>query len=248
LDDSDEYSNGQLGIDPDPEVEAATVEEEVSEMINDPNTAEHAKAFATAEQRALVHIMIQNALHPPKDVPMTVSIDDSEFADDAEVSNCLLSPAEAAIKAQIWLNANKDWIEAQQDKEFKKRLAEMGPPKATRKRIKKPRIGEGQASAASTPTEAAIDFVKNRTWSKRINYDAIKGLFEGPGSASGSATTSRLTSRAGSTVASSLAAESVASESVAGNASSAMSGDVGNAMLVELDEDLDDNWEADLED
>lgn len=239
-----------LRINADAELEALTIEDEVSEMINDPNTAEHARAFATAEQRVLLHIARLDAIQPPKNVPMTESIDDTEFGDDPEVNNCLLTPDEAKIKEQIWLNANKDWVREQKEKEFKMALAAMGPPKATRKRIKRPRIGEGQTSAASSPSEAAVGVFKERAWSKRINYDAIAGLFEGTGSVLGSATTSRVTSRAGSTVAGSVDDESDAGESVAGSASVASStADAGNALLGELDQesDLDDNWEADLQ-
>jgi transcription factor IIIB 90 kDa subunit len=239
-----------LRINADAELEALTIEDEVSEMINDPNTAEHAKAFATAEQRVLLHIARLDAIRPPKNVPMTASIDDSEFGDDPEVSNCLLTPDEAKIKEQIWLNANKDWVREQKEKEFKMALAAMGPPKATRKRIKRPRIGEGQTSAASSPSEAAVGVFKERAWSKRINYDAIAGLFEGTGSVLGSATTSRVTSRAGSTVAGSVDDNSDAGESVAGSASVASSAaDAGNALLGDLDQDsdLDDNWEAELQ-
>jgi len=189
---------------------------------------------------------------------MTESIEDSEFEGDPEVKNCLLSEGESKIKEQIWLNANKDWVREQQEKEFKRAVAEMGPPKATRKRVKRPRIGEGQMSPASSPSEAAVGVFKERTWSKRINYDAIAGLFEGSGSVLGSATTSRVTSRAGSTVADStvgsvtgsVADGSDTGGSAAGSASIASSHDVGNALLGELDmdEDLDDNWQKELED
>lgn len=231
--------------------EAAIIESEVSEMINDPNTAEHAKAFATAEQRALVHIMIQNALNPPKDVPMTAEIDDSEFMDDPEIRNCVLTAEEAAIKEQIWLNANKDWVRNQQEKEFKKQLEAMGPPKATRKRVKRPRIGEGQTEAASTPEEAAVGVMKNRSWSKRINYDAIKGLFSDHESAAASVTTSGVTSRAPSTIASSVVASSVGSvadESEVGGDSSVVSSAVGNALIDEdFGPDADDDWQKDYD-
>lgn len=251
-----------LRISADEALEALAIEDEISEMINDPSTAEHARAFATAEQRVLLHIARMDAIRPPKNVPMTESIEDTEFEDDPEVKNCLLSDDEAKIKEQIWLNANKDWVREQQEKEFRKAIAEMGPPKATRKRIKRPRIGEGQTSPASSPSEAAVGVFKERTWSKRINYDAIAGLFEGSGSVLGSATTSRVTSRAGSTfaestpgsaagsVAGSVADGSDAGESVAASGSVASSHDVGNAMLGELDmdEDLDDNWRDELED
>jgi hypothetical protein len=106
-------------------------------------------------------------------------------------------------------------------------------------------------SLASTLSEAAVGGFKERTWSKRINYDAIVGLFEGLGSVLGSAITSRVTSRARSIVANStvgLVIGSVADgsdvgESAIGSASIASSHDVGNALLGELDmdEDLDDN-------
>jgi transcription factor IIIB subunit 2 len=245
-----------LRISADEALEALTIEDEVSEMINDPSTAEHARAFATAEQRVLLHIARMDAIRPPKIVPMNEAIGDSEYEDDPEVKNCLLSGDESKIKEQIWLNANKDWIRAQQEKEFKRAIAEMGPPKAKRKRLKKPRIGEGQTSPASSPSEAAVSVFKERTWSKRINYDAIAGLFQGPGSVLGSATTSRVTSRAGSTyadsttgsVAGSVVDGSDAGVSVAGSSSIASTTDIGNALLGELDKDLDDNWQEDFED
>lgn len=248
----------QLDLDVNWQADEAIIEEEISEMINDPNTIEHARAFATAEQRARVHVMIANANKPQRNVPMTSAIDDSEFADDLEVANCLLSESEAAIKEQIWVNENKDWLKIQQQKFYKKQMAALGPPKATRKRKKKPRMGEGQTSAASTPGDAAVDVLKERSWSKKINYEAIRGLFSGPASGQGSASTSRVTSVAGSTVASSIAGGSVAGRSVAGaggtRASSiADQSDVGNALLAELGDpddgpDLDDNWQEELED
>jgi transcription factor IIIB 90 kDa subunit len=247
-----------LRISADEALEALTIEDEVSEMINDPSTDEHARAFATAEQRVLLHIARMDAIRPPKDVPMTESIADSEFEEDPEVKNCLLSEDESKIKEQIWLNANKDWVMAQQEKEFKRAIAQMGPPKATRKRIKRPRIGEGQTSPASSPSEAAVGVFKERTWSKRINYDAIAGLFEGSGSVLGSATTSRVTSRAGSTIADSNAGSAAGSiadgsdvgGSITGSSSVASSHDVGNALLgdLDMDEDLDDHWQEELED
>jgi transcription factor IIIB subunit 2 len=227
--------------------EEGAVEGEVSQTIGDPNTVEHAKAFAAASHRARVHIMYADALKPVKDVPMTEIIDESEFADDVEVENCLLPDGEAAIKERIWVNENKDWILRQQEKEFKKQMEAMGPPKAKRKRVKKPRIGEGQTSAASTPAEAAVERLKERAWSKRINYDAIASMFDGPGSTLGSAATSRVTSRAGSIVASSDAASDV-SESVAETGSIAQPehSDVGNMDDFE-GEDLDDDWRKEFE-
>jgi len=246
-----EGSRARDVVDEEWEEDEAAIEDEmrehINEMINDPNTLEHSRAFASAEQRARVHTMIAHTKNPQREVPMTAVVEDEEFANDPEVENCILSPAEAAVKEQIWVNANKDWLRDQQQKIFKQKMAELGPPKATRKRIKKPRIGEGQTSAASSPGEAAVNALKERTWSKRINYDAIRGMFESSG-ALGSATTSRVTSRAGSTIAGSSRASSVApSEPEEENASVAESDVASLSELGEGDgEDLDDSWKADF--
>ncbi|KAI9740898.1 MAG: transcription factor TFIIIB subunit brf1 [Claussenomyces sp. TS43310] len=225
------------------------LESEITEVVNDPNSIEHARAFATAEQRARVHAMLAFASHPQKDVPMTADIEEGEFADDPEVLSCILSEAEATIKEQIWVNANKDWLRDQQQKEYRKKMEKLGPKKATRKRVRKPKIGEGQTSAASSPAEAAVTALKERAWSKRINYDAIKNMFDGPGSVLGSATTSRATSRAGSTIASSVAGESAAGSVVGENEASSAAGaesDIGNLDDLGPEEDLDDSWKADF--
>lgn len=242
-------SRAVLNIDEAWQADENVLESEISEIINDPHSLEHAKAFAQAEQRARIHILIAFANNPQKEVPMTDDIDDSEFANDPEVNSCLLSEGEARIKEQIWVNANKDWLRAQQQKLFKKKMAELGPPKATRKRKKKPRMGEGQTSAAASPADAAVEVLKERSWSRRINYDAIRGMLESTAAGLGSASTSRRTSRAGSTVASSVAGSSAGGESEAGTASTDQASEVGNALLGDLDgdEDLDDNWREELE-
>ncbi|KAL5346329.1 transcription factor TFIIIB subunit brf1 [Pseudogymnoascus australis] len=245
-------SNGKAGSPPAPanavvdqawEDDEEEIEDEISEMIADPHTIEHAKAFATAEQRARVHAMLAYAQAPQVSIPMTPSVDESEFADDPEVANCLLSEAEAAIKEHIWVNANKDWLRDQAVKLYNQKIADKAP-KARRNRVKRPRIGEGQTRAASSPAEAAVEVLKERTWSKRINYDAIRGIFEGPGSGAGSKATS--------------AAPSVVEEEDEGGDAESTAEDyrddgesgIGNALLEELDEeeDVDEGWEEGMED
>jgi transcription factor IIIB subunit 2 len=186
---------------------------EIEEMISDPNTIHHAASYAEAKKRAAAHMIIAAQTNPPKFVSMDVHVGEDEFADDPEVLNCVLPPAEVAKKEKVWVNDNKNWLRKQQIKEWQKRQAENGPPKAKRNRKKKPRIGEGQTSAASSPAEAALNVMKQRSFSKKINYDAIKDMFrdtERMGSRLGSATTSRVTSRAGSDFNGSVASGSVA--------------------------------------
>lgn len=154
-----------------------SMEEEITEMINDPNTITHATQYARARQLAAAHVLLAEKINPQKEVCMDVHVGEDEFADDPEVQNCLLSPADVAMKEKVWINANKDWLRKQQLKEWNKKQAANDPPKAKRNRKKKPRIGEGQTSAANSPAEAAISVLKQRSFSKKINYDAINGLF-----------------------------------------------------------------------
>ncbi|ORY57452.1 uncharacterized protein BCR38DRAFT_449166 [Pseudomassariella vexata] len=165
------------------------LEKQIEEVISDPSSSEHSKALATAAHLAHIKAMWARSLLPDREISMEEIIDPSEFADDPEVENCKLSPEEADIKEVIWLNTNKDWLRKQQEKEFRKQMEELGPPKKRRNRIKRPRIGEGQLTPASTPGEAAVNAMKKFAMSKRINFDAISGLFQntkGPGSAVGS--------------------------------------------------------------
>lgn len=180
-----------------------SMEEEITEMINDPNTITHATQYAKARKLAAAHVLLAEKTNPQKEVSMDVHVGEDEFADDPEVQNCLLSPADVAMKEKVWINANKDWLRKQQLKEWNKKHAAKDPPKAKRNRKKRPRIGEGQMTAASSPAEAAISVLKQRSFSKKINYDAINGLFAdidkmAGKSNTGSASTSKVSSRAGS--------------------------------------------------
>lgn len=125
-------------------------------------------------------------------------VTEEEFADDPEVINCLLTEEERKIKEQLWLNDNKDWLREQQEKEYK---AKMAPPKKPRKHNRKPRIGEGQLTPASSASDAAMATAKRLIPSSRINLSAIGNMLKwakGPGSQIGSEIASQQTSRAGS--------------------------------------------------
>ncbi|KAI1365514.1 hypothetical protein F5Y08DRAFT_174762 [Xylaria arbuscula] len=196
----------RLKFDEEWERDEAELENQINEVINDPHSSAHSKALATAAH--LAHIKAEWALSllPRKELKMDEIIGEDEFADDPEVQFCELDPEEVLLKEEIWLNANKDWVRKQQEKTYRQQMEDLGPPKRKRNRVKKPRMGEGQLTPASTPGEAAMEVMKNRnTVSKRINYDAIASLFgsnkkRGPGSVVSrmeSESASRMTSRAG---------------------------------------------------
>lgn len=120
-----------------------------------------------------------------------------EFADDPEVLNCLLSEDERKIKEQLWLNENKDWLRQQQEREFQRKMAPAKKPR--RQATRKPRIGEGQLTPASSAEEAAMEAANRRQISTKINYSALSNMAKrGPGSMIGSEVASQQTSRAGS--------------------------------------------------
>ncbi|KAG6041432.1 hypothetical protein E4U41_004282 [Claviceps citrina] len=190
----------QLPINEAWEQDEAELEGQIEEMFNDPLTYEHALAYSNAEQRARIHSHWALQQRPSKAVSMAKDVTEDEFADDPEVINCLLSPDEARIKELIWVNQNKDWLRQHQEKVFRKKV-EADRPKQTRRRRKQARMGEGQTSPANSAAEAAINVAKDRAWSKRINYDAIRSIFDvADVGGLGSAATSRKTSVAGSTL------------------------------------------------
>ena len=189
----------QLPINEEWEQDEQELEGVIEEIFNDPLTYEHAMAYTTAEQRARIHTVWALQQRPQKEVSMSADVTEDEFADDPEVNNCLLSPEEAQIKEMIWVNQNKEWLRKHQEKVFRKKV-EAERPKQTRKRRKRARMGEGQTSPASSAAEAAVNVAKDRAWSKRINYDAIRNIFDLPNiGGPGSEATSRKTSQAGST-------------------------------------------------
>jgi transcription factor IIIB subunit 2 len=194
----------------------AELEEQISEMISDPNTNSHVLHYARAKLRAEQHMRSFELSKDPTApiINMDTHIGEDEFADDPEVQNCLLSEEDADMKTKLWANENKFWLRKQQMKASEQRKRELGPPKATRKRKPKPRIGEGQASPASSAGEAAAKMLADRSWSRKINYAALKGMMHGEdGSMLGSATTSR----AGSVMGDSSVADSSFVGSVAGS-------------------------------
>ncbi|KAG6025214.1 hypothetical protein E4U19_003287 [Claviceps sp. Clav32 group G5] len=190
----------QLPINEAWEQDEAELEGQIEEMFNDPLTYEHALAYSNAEQRARIHSHWALQQRPSKAVSMAKDVTEDEFADDLEVINCLLSPDEARIKELIWVNQNKDWLRQHQEKVFRRKV-EAERPKQTRRRKKQARMGEGQTSPANSAAEAAINVAKDRAWSKRINYDAIRSIFDIPDAGGlGSTAVSRKTSAAGSTL------------------------------------------------
>lgn len=221
------------------------IEEEISEMIADPNTSEHARAFATAEMRARVHAMVAKFNAPAVVVPDSIEVEEGEFADDPEVTNCLLSEQEAAVKERIWVHANQDWLRAQQLKLYNQKMRDK-EPKVKRNRVKKPRIGEGQTEPAGSAAEAAVAALKERAISSRLNYGAIEAIFKPRGGDTTSGTSSALST--GPPTAAPSVAEDAEQDAQSDPEDYVMAEPAqDDTVMDEEDVDADEDWQRDLE-
>ncbi|KAJ5692844.1 Transcription factor IIIB 70 kDa subunit [Penicillium macrosclerotiorum] len=142
--------------------------------------------------------MVQSVIasEPAKFIPDSTEIAESEFEDDPEVSNCLLTPAEIDLKERIWVHENKEYLRTQQAKALKRALAEATGNLSTRKprKRRKGRLGDvrylegdgegedGRSSRASTPAEATRRMLERRGYSKKINYSLLDTLYGQEGS------------------------------------------------------------------
>jgi len=173
------------------------IESDISRWLNDPSTREHADAHSKSLEHAKTVAFIERL---DRNIPDTEDIPEEEFADDPEVNNCLLTSEEVEIKERIWVHENRDYLRDQQAKMLKKQLEEEnGTARVIVRRKRKkgkmgdlsryPRNGEGGSegiSGASTPAEATIMMMKERGFSKKINYAMITDLFQRSSSSGGS--------------------------------------------------------------
>ena len=134
---------------------------------------------------------------PRPSIPDTEIIPEEEFADDPEVTNCLLTPSEVEIKERIWVHENADFLRAQQAKMIKKQLEKAnGTARVIVRRKRRrgrmgdmsvyQRIGEdGTSSGPQTPAEATAAMLAHRGYSTKINYAAVDRLYESSSSGRG---------------------------------------------------------------
>lgn len=179
------------------------LEADITVALTDPTNIEHASALTAA---------LESASNPPsplatQDQPSAIrrppisdskDIFDSEFADDPEVSNCLLTPEEVVIKTRIWTHENREYIRKQAAALLKAKLdEENGTGRVIIRRVRKrKRIGdmshylgengEEGTPIALTPAEAVGKMMKRRTYSSKVNYDRIVDAYTPSSSSTGS--------------------------------------------------------------
>lgn len=172
---------------------------DITAALTDPMNLDHATALTSALESASdppsPPPTQQNfPVKPRRPIPDSDVISDSEFDDDPEVSNCLLSSSEIAIKTRIWTHENRDYLRAQSAKILKQQLAEeAGTARViVRRRRRKTRIGDMTAyigedglegmPVAGSPEEAVMKMMGKRGFSKKINYGSIANTYGGSSS------------------------------------------------------------------
>lgn len=165
----------------------ALSEPDLTSLLSPPTTYESAAALQRTLEAALDPI--PEIIKPRRPIPDSEIISEEEYASDPEVMNCILTPEEFAIKERIWTHENRDYLRAQQNKLMKQQLAEAnGTARPVIKRVRKRgRMGDMSAyrdgddedgQIASSPAEAAMMMMKRRGFSKKINYEMLKDIYE----------------------------------------------------------------------
>ncbi|KAK9466302.1 Brf1-like TBP-binding domain-containing protein [Lipomyces arxii] len=98
--------------------------------------------------------------------------------DDDEIQSFMLNDKEVEIKSRFWMELNKDYLEAQEEKRLKMEADEKaGIIRQPRKRKRnKPRDSTTE-NLPETPAESAKAMLQKKAFSKKINYAAMDHLF-----------------------------------------------------------------------
>ncbi|KAH8091793.1 BRF1-domain-containing protein [Cristinia sonorae] len=108
-----------------------------------------------------------------------VGLEDDELQglDEEELDAFILTEEEVKIKERVWVELNKDYLEALAVKQEAEAAGETGEKKS-RKRRKTTKTRDGTTTSGATAAESVRNLIKkNPKYSKRINYDALKDLF-----------------------------------------------------------------------
>lgn len=99
--------------------------------------------------------------------------------DDDEVNQAILTDAEHAVKTEIWMSLNRDYLIEQEKKRLRMEAEQNSPNYKPPRKRRKPAASSSNDAAAvpTTGVESTKTMMKTRAFSKKINYDAISTLF-----------------------------------------------------------------------
>ncbi|PPQ97695.1 hypothetical protein CVT26_001878 [Gymnopilus dilepis] len=135
--------------------------EEVSTFLNNVQGSMLSEALDEAEQRRLAQISV---------------VDELTGLNEEELDRFILSEEEVKIKERVWVELNRDYLEALAAKGEQDSSTTAAKSKKRRKTNHKPR--DASSAAGETAADSVRNLIKkNPKYSKRINYDALKNLF-----------------------------------------------------------------------
>ncbi|WFD26297.1 transcription factor TFIIIB subunit brf1 [Malassezia nana] len=109
--------------------------------------------------------------------PVNEAQDDLADLDEEELDSLILSEEEVKIKERVWMEFNKDYLEAALARQLKleaDQRAGIAPAPRNRKR-QKPR--DATTAPTGSAAESAKQMMQQKRWSRRINYDVLNSLF-----------------------------------------------------------------------
>jgi len=135
--------------------------EEVATFLQNCQGAQLSEALDEAEQRRLAQITVA---------------DDLLGLDEEELDRFILNEEEVRIKERVWVELNRDYLEAIAAKGDQDPNLSVNKNRKKRRTSNKPR--DTSTPSGSTAAESVRNLIKkNPKYSKRINYDALKDLF-----------------------------------------------------------------------
>ncbi|GAA5895051.1 hypothetical protein JCM8208_000098 [Rhodotorula glutinis] len=105
-------------------------------------------------------------------------LDDSDRLDDLdedELDAFILTPEEVEVKKRLWMNANKDYLRELAEKQTGPD-GELKPISSRPRKRTKPR--DAETATGLTAADATTKMLEKKKFSKKINYDAIRNLFD----------------------------------------------------------------------
>lgn len=127
---------------------------------------------------------------PPAAAPARRAPDDLTDLDEAELDSFILTDDEVKIKERVWMEFNKDYLEAALARQLKleadqkagiapaPRSVRTGAPETpltVQRKRQKPR--DGTTAPTKSAAESAKQMMQQKRWSRRINYDVLNSLF-----------------------------------------------------------------------
>ncbi|KZV70104.1 cyclin-like protein [Peniophora sp. CONT] len=144
---------------------SAVLADEVTTFLHNAQGEQLVEALQEADERRRAQIEV---------------VDELLGLDEDELDAFLLNEDEIKLKERVWVEMNRDYLEAIAARGEQQETGETKKTRKRRKSASKPR--DASTPSGNTAAESVKNLLKKSSkYSKRINYDALKGLFSEDG-------------------------------------------------------------------